>query len=167
MRLSQFFNESLIDLHCSIALDEEVEERYSGDKLLALYREMVFSRIADLLDQSGKIGNRNKLYNDLLNREKKASTAVGHGLAIPHVRTIQAKSMVMGFLRTDEELPWDTPDGQPLRFFVPIVGPPYDDKVYLRIYSQLGELFESDEAVTQLATVEEPGEVIRICGSMS
>lgn len=166
MRLTRYLNEDLIDLELDIERDPEVEERLEGDKLVAHYREAALGRIADLLDRSGKIGNRSKLYTDLLNREKKATTAIGREVAIPHVRTLQAKTSVMGFLRNKVGLPFGAPDGHDVRIFIPIVGPPYDDKVYLKIYRQLGELLLEEGVAEQLLAVDEPGEVIRIFGSM-
>jgi PTS system fructose-specific IIC component len=167
MKLTRFLNEDLIDLHLDIPRDEEADERLSGTRLEAHYRDIVIGRIADLLDRSGKISNRNKLFNDLLNREKKATTAIGLSIAIPHVRTIQATTTVMGFLRNVESLPFGAPDGRDVRVFIPVVGPPYDDKVYLKIYRQLGELLLRDGVADELLTVEEPGEVIRIFARIS
>jgi len=167
MRLTRFLNEDLIDLHLEIERDVELEENHSEKRVIGFYREEVIGRIADLLERSGKIGNRNKLYNDLLNREKKAATAIGRSIAIPHVRTLQAKSTVLGFLRTETGLPFGAPDNMDVRIFIPIVGPPYDDKNYLKIYRQLGELLLDSSVIDQLFELEEPGEVIRIFASVT
>jgi len=165
MRLTRFLSEDLIDLDFEIAPLPEEDEPCAEEKILTLCRERVMASVADLLDLSGNISNRNKLYNDLLNREKKASTAIGKAVAIPHVRTLQAKTTVMGFLRTPSGVPFGAPDGNEVRIFIPIVGPPYDDKIYLQIYRRLGELLLGEGVTEQLLTVEEKGEVIRIFGS--
>jgi mannitol/fructose-specific phosphotransferase system IIA component (Ntr-type) len=167
MRLTQFLNENLIDLDFDIGRDPEVEERLEGERLVAHYREVIIGAVTHLLDRSGKIGNASKLFNDLLNREKKAATAIGLSIAIPHVRTIQAKSTIMGFLRAKEPIPFGAPDDKDVQIFIPIVGPPYDDKVYLKIYRQLGELLLEEGVADQLINVAEPGEVIRIFGAMT
>jgi len=169
MRITQFINEDLIKLDMLTVRDPEMDEQYEdkNERLISYYRERVISEIADLLDASGKIGNRNKLFIDLMNREKKACTAIGQAFAIPHVRTMQAKDMVIGFMRSSCGLPFGAPDGQDVRIFIPIVGPPYDDKVYLKIYRQLGELLLEEGVADQLLAVDEPGEVIRIFGSMT
>lgn len=167
MRLTRFLNEDLIDLHLEIERDAELEENYSEKRVIGHYREEVIGRIADLLERSGKIGNRNKLFNDLLNREKKAATAIGQRIAIPHVRTLQAKSTILGFLRADEGFPFGAPDRKDVRIFIPIVGPPYDDKNYLKIYRQLGELLLEKSVVDKLFELDEPGEVIRIFASVT
>jgi len=103
--------------------------RYSGRSNAILLEEMV-----DLLCLSGEIGNRNKALQDLYNRERKATTAVGHGIAIPHVRTKQAKSFVIGFVRSRDGQQFDSLDGKPVHVFFPMVAPPYDDSLYLRVF---------------------------------
>jgi len=54
-----------------------------------------------------------------------------------------------------------------VQIFIPIVGPPYDDKNYLKIYRQLGELLLDTSVIDQLHELEEPGEVIRIFSSVT
>lgn len=164
MRINQFLSEDLIKLNMETVRDPEVEEQLAGQegKLIAYYRELIVDEIAELLYSSGKVGNRNKLYNDLLNREKKACTALGQAFAIPHVRTMQAKDMVIGFLRSQEGLPFGAPDGLDVHIFLPIVGPPYNDKIYLKFYRRLGELLMGDGILERFMEVDHPGEVIRI-----
>src|SRR3972149_5582771 len=65
-------------------------------------KEAVLGELCELLDSSGKAGNKSKLMTDLINREKKASTAIGHEVAIPHVRTMQAKELILAFVRSTD-----------------------------------------------------------------
>ena len=51
-------------------------------------KEVVLSEFAELLDRSGLVANRSKFTRDLINRERKATTAIAPGIAIPHVRTM-------------------------------------------------------------------------------
>jgi len=146
----------------------DVEEQYEGKdtRLISYYRELVLDEISELLERSGKMGNRNKLYNDLLNREKRACTAIGQAFAIPHVRTMQAKDTVIGFLRSQQGLPFGAPDGLDVQFFMPIVGPPYNDKLYLKIYRRIGELLQEEGIKERFMDIDQPGEVIRILGRL-
>ncbi len=167
MSLTRYINESLIDLELDIPRDLELEETALDKRIVNHYRESVIGRISDLLYESGRVGNRSKLYTDLLNREKRACTAIGNAVAIPHVRTLQAKSTVVGFLRSREGIPFGAADGLDVQVFVPIVGPPYDDKVYLRIYRHLGELLQEDDILDRFMAISEPGAVIRLLGGMT
>ena len=169
MRITRYIREDLIRLEMETRRDPEMEELFEDrpDRITAVYRERVLGEVADLLEGSGRIGNRNKLYNDLLNREKRACTAIGQAFAIPHVRTMQARDTVMGFLRSFSGIPFGAPDGLDVHIFLPIVGPPYDDRVYLRIYRRIGELLSEEGILERFLAVDQPGEVIRILGSIS
>ncbi len=167
MRITRFISEDLIKLDMETCRDPEIDDSLEGDRLIACYRERVIGEVADLLCESGKVGNRQKLFTDLLNREKRACTAIGQAFAIPHVRTLQAKDTIIGFMRSWRGVPFGAADGLDVQVFIPIVGPPYNDKLYLKIYRRLGELFSEEGVIDRFMDIEQPGEVIRILGSIS
>lgn len=125
-------------------------------------KEAALNELCDLLDSSGKTGNKSKLQTDLVNREKKSSTAVGRGVAIPHVRTMQAKELILAVARSSEGIDFDAPDGEPVKLFFAMVAPPYDDKVYLSIYKEIGGLILKDESRQRLLDAKTEHEIIRV-----
>lgn len=125
-------------------------------------KEAVLGEMCDLLDSSGKTGNKSKLMTDLVNREKKSSTAVGKGVAIPHVRTMQAKELILAFARSSEGLDFDAPDGEPVHLFFSMVAPPYDDQLYLKIYREIGQLILKEESRQRLLDAANEHEIIRV-----
>jgi mannitol/fructose-specific phosphotransferase system IIA component (Ntr-type) len=162
MNLSVYLRKGFVHF----GLDPEVgapEDPESPDeKYVRRLKEGVMSRLVDLLDATGKVSNSNKLLSDLWNREKKASTAVGDGLAIPHVRTMQVRELIMGFARAAYPLPYDAPDGRPVENFIVVVGPSYDDKTYLKIYKSIAEIFRFDSVRARLREASGEGEIYRI-----
>lgn len=169
MRITQFISEDIIKLEMETMRDPEIDEQFEdhNKRLISHYREKVIAEVADLLDVTGKIGNKNKLFTDLLNREKRACTAIGQAFAIPHVRTMQAKDTVIGFMRSQHGVPFGAQDGLDVHVFLPIVGPPYNDKIYLKFYRRIGELLSEDGILDRFMDVDQPGEVIRILGSLT
>ncbi|MEQ8763699.1 MAG: PTS sugar transporter subunit IIA [Planctomycetota bacterium] len=163
MRLPRYLKAEWIDLDLPTRPDPEVEEW--TPRLVQKLKEQTISDLVDMLEASGKIGNPTKLKNEMSLRERKAPTAIGQSIAIPHVRSMQAKEMVIGFARCAVGLPWDAPDEVPVRIFIPLVAPPYDDKLYLLVYQRLAEVLLEDWTIDALLEVEEPGEVIRILSS--
>ncbi|MCE9581693.1 MAG: PTS sugar transporter subunit IIA [Planctomycetes bacterium] len=134
----------------------------SPDKHRWELKESALSELCDLLDSSGKTGNKSKLLTDLVNREKKSSTAVGRGVAIPHVRTMQAKELILAVGRSSAGIDFDAPDGEPVRLFFAMVAPPYDDQLYLKIYKEIGSLILNDESRQRLLDAKNEHEIIRI-----
>jgi mannitol/fructose-specific phosphotransferase system IIA component (Ntr-type) len=138
------------------------EEEYDREKHVARVKEAVIQELAGLLAGTGRVGNANKLFLDLWNREKKASTAVGHAIAIPHIRTRQVKEPIMGFARSSEGYDFLAPDGEPVRIFIVIVGPSFDPDQYLKIYKAIAEMFRYDGIRERLFEAWTEGEVYRL-----
>src|SRR3954467_8749810 len=79
-------------------------------------KERALEEFARLLEPSGAVANVSKLTRDLVNRERKATTAILPGIAGPHVRTMQVRRFVMGFARAaGDGLPFDSLDREPTR----------------------------------------------------
>lgn len=137
--------------------DNQREKRLVADK------EAVLQEFADLLDRSGEIVNPTKFYKDLVNRERKATTAIAPGIAIPHVRSMQARSFIMGFARADAPgIPFASLDGAPTRLFFLMASPPYEDRLYLRVYRQFAEMIRNDWIVDSFLDAEAPQDVMNI-----
>ena len=132
-----------------------------GPQNVERIREGVIAEITDLFQVTGEVGNPRRLFRDLYNREKRAVTAVGQGIAFPHVRTLQVKSFLMAFGRSSEGLPFDAPDGAPVHLFFAMAAPPYDDKTYLRVYRSLATLLLQPEYYEQFLTAQDPNEILR------
>ncbi len=133
-----------------------------SEKNLDRIREGVIDELCGLFDATGSVSSRSKLFKDLLNREKKAVTTVGSGIALPHVRTLQAREFVMCFARSIEGLPFRAPDEEPVHLFFGMVAPPYDDRIYIKVYQHLASFLIDPEHVQQFLEAEEPGEVLRL-----
>jgi len=139
----------------------EQPETGNRDKWIIDIKEMIIDELLDILDPAGKIGNRNKLFLDFMNREKKASTGIGKGFAIPHIRSMQARDFMIGFGRKPAGYEFGAMDGRPVRFFFVMAAPPYDDSLYLKVFKSISELVSFDKFGERLLEVEEPFDVIK------
>jgi mannitol/fructose-specific phosphotransferase system IIA component len=108
-----------LDLETTLIPEGELPEGFDpmSRQNLNRIRESVIGELSELLASTGEVTHPNRLLKDLLNREKKAGTATGSGIAFPHVRTLQVKSFIMAFGRSREGLPFDAPDDEPVHLF--------------------------------------------------
>jgi len=142
--------------------DSDGDESEPSKKQIREQKRAVLDELVALLEKSGRIGNRNKLLNEFENREKKATTAIGHGIAIPHIRTLQAKELVIGVaLASEEGYDFDSPDGQPVKLFFVMAAPTYDDNLYLRLFKALAEVLQFDYFRERLMNAEQEYDIIR------
>ena len=114
-------------------------------------KEAVMAELAGLLAHSPDVVNPSKLLRDLAQREHNATTAIAPGVAIPHVRTLQARGFVLGFARAhDPGLHYGSLDGEPTRLFLLLAAPPYDDRTYLHTEREFARILMDEDAVDAL-----------------
>jgi len=182
MRLHRFLKEDNVDLDfqplADTPFEEPSDEEEEGDgdgdgddgELTTGQRfrrkVVILERLIELLVPSGKITNPKKCLTDLRNREAKATTGFGMGVAMPHVRTPQAKDFAIGVAIAPEPgLEFDALDEEPVRIFFVMVAPPYNDKYYRKVEKLLAQAFldDGDDGYglrERLLDARSPGEVI-------
>ena len=163
MNLTRHLKEEYIDVDLARGLDLEPAEGEDAlsPKRVDEVKQEILRRLVGLLAKSGKVGNESKLFNDLWNREKKATMALGQGVVLPHVRTMQAKELAFAVGVAQTGIPWGAADGEPARIFIALVAPPYEDRLYLQFYQRIGRLFEHEGAGEALLEAKSAGEIIR------
>ena len=154
-----------IEMHLSTRPSQPTEDETESqrDRRLVRGKEAVLQELADILDRSGAVINPTKFYKDMVNRERKATTGIVPGIAIPHVRSMQVRQFVMGFARADEEgVPFASLDGSATRLFFLLAAPPYEDKTYLKVYRQFAEMIRHEWIVDSFLDAKTPQDVLNI-----
>ena len=116
MKLSRYLPEAAIKLEMETVI-EPLPEGGSLKKWRDEAKRKIINELVDLLEDGARIGNRTKLLNDFVNREKKATTGIGHGVALPHIRSLQAKDLTLAFARSKHGYDFESLDNQPTHMF--------------------------------------------------
>jgi mannitol/fructose-specific phosphotransferase system IIA component (Ntr-type) len=164
LQISRLLRPDLIRLEMQTSfadLDDEEGGPLSVKKQLERKR-MLLAECVEVLDQSGRVSNKSKLLTDMFNREKKATTAIGKGIVIPHIRTMQAKELIIGVLRSTDGYDFEALDGRLSHVFIPMAAPPYDDTLYLRVFKSLAQIFSADGFYDRVMTADQPYDIIRV-----
>lgn len=165
MNLSRYFKEELVKLEMTTVI-EPLAEEMSKSKWRQKGKEKVLDELVTLLESGVRIGNRTKLLLDFVNREKKATTGIGHGIAIPHIRSMQAKEFSIAFARSTVGYDFDSLDNEPAHLFFIMAAPPYEDDFYLKVYKSLAEMLQYDSFREELMNIQHEGELIRCLHTM-
>lgn len=104
-----------------IALDAEVPDR---DALFALAARILAVRTG--------LAERD-IANELARRESLGSTAMGHGIAIPHARMARLHEPAFAYVRTRQPIPFHAPDGRPVSQFLFLLVPLEADEKHLKL----------------------------------
>ncbi len=165
MNISRYLTEDAVRMEMTTRI-ETPEEGASIEKWRAAAKEQILDELVGLLEGANRVGNRTKLHLDFVNREKKATTAIGDGIAIPHIRSLQAKEFMMAIGRSRAGYEFESPDDQPVHLFFTMAAPPYDDNLYLKVFKSLMGMLQYDTFRRELMEAEEPGEIIRAIRAM-
>ncbi len=166
MDISRYLKPELIKLEMEAEIDSDPDSQVHPDKLLWRRKQAILCELVELLEKSGKVGNPKKLLVDLVNREKKASTGIGHGIAIPHIRSMQAKELIMGFARSGKGYDFDSMDNGSVHLFFVMAAPPYDDALYLKVFKALAQMLHFDDFREELLNASSEYEIIRAIKKM-
>lgn len=117
---------------------------------------------AGLLFENNHGIERGKVFDSLFARERLGSTGLGEGVAIPHGRIKGIKEALAAVIRVDEPIPFDAPDGQPVRLLVFLLVPEHATEEHLELLSELAELLSDRNIRDSLIDCDDPAKMHRI-----
>jgi PTS system nitrogen regulatory IIA component len=120
----------------------------------ALTRDEVLERIVDCIASVRKDIDRDYALRLLIERERVGSTGVGNGLAFPHARLSNLRSVVGCFARSKEGIPFRSLDQQPAHLFVGILAPEMGG-MHLKALARVSRLFKDNELRNRLMGVDD------------
>jgi PTS system nitrogen regulatory IIA component len=135
-----------------------------GDILLGVdagSKERVFELVSALLYKRCGFAQA-QLVDSLLAREDCGSTAIGHGVAIPHARMKGLARPVGVYVRTKSPLPFDAPDGKPVSDLIVLLVPEQAAQQHLKLLGEVAEMFGDATFRQQLRAAVDPVEVHRL-----
>lgn len=127
-------------------------------QLDGLSKKDVLSELTDVLDQAGKLQNRQLFVEALMEREEQSTTGVGDGIAIPHAKSQAVKSPAIAFGRSEAGIDYDSLDGQAANLFFMIAATEGANDIHLQALSRLaGFLMDAQftKNLRQAKTAEE------------
>lgn len=126
--------------------------------LQATSKKRLFEQAALLFENENGI-ERGKVFDSLFARERLGSTGLGQGVAIPHGRIKGLKDAVAAVFSVQPGIPFDAPDGQPVRLLVFLLVPEHANEEHLEILSELAELLSDASIRDSLMQAHEPAHV--------
>ena len=120
------------------------------------------SRMADLMDRSGKLSDK-KLYLEAVEaREAEGTTGVGGGIAIPHGRCSGVKEAGLAAMTIDGGVDYESLDGNPVDLAFMIAAPESSGNVHLEILSKLAMMLMDEKFVTDLKAAKDAEEFLAV-----
>lgn len=127
-------------------------------------KQGLFARAGRIFERHHGVGSGGALAETLLARERLGSTALGHGVAIPHGRLRGLKAPTAAIIRLNRGLAFDEPDDEPVILFVFLFVRELADQSDLELLAEIAEMLSDAAVRRQLksdATAEE------LCGTIA
>ena len=170
MQITRYLRPEIVQLGMTNGHVDGLDPEKDEEKEKIRLKEDAIEELADLFLKTGQIRNRSKFHHDLLSRERKASTAIGGGLAIPHVRSMQPKQFCIVFARSRDGIEFLSPDGKPVHLIFGMAAPTYDERStneFLRVYQWIARNFkESSWLKEALLEARDEHEIIGILSGL-
>ena len=92
-------------------------------ELKATTKDGIIEELVDMLVAAGKIKDRLAALHAILDREKKMSTGMQSGIAIPHGKTDTVDGLIAAFGMKHVGVDFESLDGQPASIFIMTLSP--------------------------------------------
>ena len=106
----------------------------------ATTKKRLFEQIAEMFERNGQL-SRSIVFDSLSARERLGSTGLGQGVAIPHGRIKGLERAMGAFVRPQQPIPFDAPDGRPVAQEFVLLVPEKATEEHLQLLSQLAQMF--------------------------
>ncbi len=96
------------------------------------------------------------IFDSVLQRERLGSTGVGNGLAIPHCKLANARSIFGVFARLERPVDFDAQDGAPVDLIFLLVAPESAGADHLKALASVARVFRDPRLTARLRATKDP-----------
>ncbi len=125
-------------------------------------KNSVIEEMVDILVAAGKITNRKAALKAVLEREKKMSTGMQNGIAIPHGKTDTIDSLAVALGLKKEGLEFDSLDGQPSVIFIMTLSPINRTGPHIQFLAEISRQLNDPVLRERVLNAQSPDEVINV-----
>ena len=122
----------------------------------------VLNELVSLLETSGNIEDKEKIFTSLQDREKLGSTGIGQEVAIPHGKSDYTKKIVAALGISKKGIDYESLDADPVRIFFVLIVPTQSSGIHLKILAKISRLLKEESFRKSLKEANSSEEVIHL-----
>ena len=145
MKLKEITNSELIKCHIKVA----------SKKMLL---ELVSQLFSDVLHLEAD----NQLFDDFIAREKLGSTALGHGVAIPHIRSKATSTPMLAILQLQSPIDFDAEDHRPVDILFALIVPHDANNDHLQLLAECSSILIQQKNRKLIRAASESQDIMRV-----
>jgi len=125
-------------------------------------KEGIIEEMIDMLVAAGKIGDKEAALGAVLQRERKMSTGMQYGVALPHGKTSTVDDLVTAFALKKEGVDFAALDGEPSRIFVMTVSSTLRTGPHIQYLSEISKLLTRPSVRRRLLEAASEDDIVSI-----
>ncbi|EKO3983651.1 PTS fructose transporter subunit IIC [Vibrio fluvialis] len=143
-------------------ITELINERLIRLNLIAQDKDGVLSELVDVLDQEGRLHDKQQFLADIYAREELGNTGFEDGVAIPHAksRAVKAPAVVIGISRNGIE--YGAEDGLPSKLFFMIASPDGGANHHIEVLAELSSKLIEEGFIAQFLAAQNEHQALEL-----
>ncbi len=132
--------------------------------LKSMTKKEVIGELVDQLIKARKIKKdiREKVIRALIEREKRGSTGIGQGIAIPHARSDKIKNVVIAFGNSKNGVEFNALDGEVVYVIFLLMAPKESAGLHLKVLAKISRLLKDKFFRLALKEAKTPKELMKV-----
>ncbi|HZY10041.1 MAG TPA: PTS sugar transporter subunit IIA [Bacteroidota bacterium] len=141
-------------------ISDILEEKFAVVNLPGKTKDEIINALVDLVSNSPKVLDKEKLRTAIFEREKIMSTGVGNGFAIPHGKTDAVADTVAAIGITAQPIDYQSLDDKPVRLVFLLVGKDNLVGPHIKLLSRISRLMNKEDFRNKLLGIQTSREII-------
>jgi PTS system nitrogen regulatory IIA component len=121
----------------------------------------LLQRVAAMLARRSRLAEAEVL-RSLTSREELGSTALGHGIAIPHARMADCGAAAGALVRTRFGIAFNAPDGKPVSVFLGLIVPKQANERHLKLLAAGAGMFSERSFRDKVRACVDPAQALAL-----
>lgn len=122
----------------------------------------IIDEMIDILNDAGKLNDREEYKKEILKRESQGSTGMEEGIAIPHAKTNAVKTSTVAIGISKKGVDYESLDGEPSRLFFMIAASDTSADSHIEILSKLTTLLLEDKIREGILNAKNKEELLNV-----
>jgi fructose-specific phosphotransferase system IIA component len=123
-------------------------------------KEGIIEEIIDFLIASGKIREKKDALKAVIDRERKMSTGMQNGIAIPHGKTDMVDTLIAAIALKKEGVNFGSLDGQPSRIFVMTLSPDTRTGPHIQFLAEISRQLNDPAVREKILAASKPEDIL-------
>ena len=129
-------------------------------RLKSATKDGVIEELIDVLVNSGKVKDRKAALKAVMDREKKMSTGLQNGIAIPHGKTDTIECLIASIGLSPAGIPFDSLDGKPAQIILLTVSPASRTGPHIQFLADVSRVLHNEQTRQRVLSATHEEEIL-------